>query len=105
MTRRELEAGRCVATRGHDTAQGRARLGYDTAGCGHAIRSCERHDTTPSALYKQPGRSARAVGVQPGPLGVHLCTQPSFGLSALFQSLFGPMFMNTVHKIFSKKIK
>ena len=32
-----------------------------------------------------------------------VCTQPSFGLSVLFQSLFGPLFINTVHKIFQKK--
>ena len=34
------------------------------------------------------------------------CTQPSFGRSALFMShCLGPLFMNTVHKIFQKKKK
>ena len=67
---------------------------------GPAIRRCGSHDKAPST------RCASGLGVvrtQPGPLGVHLCTQPSFGLSALFQSLFGPLFMNTVHKFFQKK--
>ena len=67
-----------------------------------AIRRYGRHDTAPSVRCAS---GLGAVGAQPGSLGVHLCTQPSFGLSTLFQSLFRTPFMNTVHKIFQKKKK
>ena len=72
------------------TRQGQA---CDTAGPGL------RHGTV-RAAWVQCARPVRAGWVQ----GVHL-DQPSFGLSALFQSLFGPLFMNTFHKFFQKKIK
>ena len=68
--------------------------------------SCDTTDAGPrhGAVRGQPGRSARAAWAQcagslgavraawvhharsQGPLGVHQCTQPSFGLSALFLS-------------------
>ena len=71
-------------------------MGHDTAPLRATIR-CGAHGL--SALRVNWAHHARSQGQ----LGVHMCTQPSFGLSALFQSLFGPLFMNTVHTIFQKK--
>ena len=84
--------GRATTRRGTPTTQPLRPATRPAAG--PAIRRCGCHDTAPSTRC---ARGLGAVGAQPGPLGVHLCTQPSFGLSALFQSLFGTLFMNTVH--------
>ena len=59
-------------------------------------RLCLRHST----LRATTRRSAHAAGAhcaQPGPT-MPVAMVPSFGLSALFQSLFGLLFMNTVHE-------
>ena len=43
------------------------------------------HDTAPlRATIRRGACGLGAPCAQPGPLGVHLCTQPGFGLSALF---------------------
>ena len=62
-----------------------------------ATRPVLGHDTAQCVLL---GRSARGLCMQPEFRVCTWCTQPSFGLNALFQSLFGPLFMNTVHKFF-----
>ena len=56
--------------------------------------------TRPAAGLRH-GSRAHGLGapVRAAGQGVHLCTQPVFGLNALFQSLF----WITVHKNFSKK--
>ena len=48
MTRRKLEAGRCVATQGHDTAQGRATRPRYSLLCA-ATRPKRGHDTAGGA--------------------------------------------------------
>ena len=72
------------------------------AGAGLATWPVLGHDTAHCALL---GRSAGGLCAQLGFKVCTWCTQPGFGFSALFQSLFGPLFMNTVHKFFLKKIK
>ena len=75
----------------------------DMANHNPAIRHPARHDTAQCAHGLGTMRATWAHHARShGPLGVHLCTQPSFGLSSLFQSLFGPLFMNIIHKIFQK---
>ena len=64
-----------------DTAVG----AYDTAGARPRYGATASHDT---AQYALPGGSALGLCVQPGFRVCTWCTQASFGLSALFQSLF-----------------
>ena len=79
----------------------------DTAGWGHNKAPSARCDTAPSArcntapsascdtaLCTRPGCSARAAWV---PWVCSLCTQPSFDSMHCFESLFGSLFLNTVH--------
>ena len=84
----------------HDRERARDTAPCATIQC--ATWSGNGHDTAPVRAMTRPsaalGRSGRAVGVQSGFKVCTCCTQPSFGLSALFQSLFGPLFMNTVHE-------
>ena len=90
---RALRYNRVCARHAHNTIGGRPR--YDQ---GEAVTlRLVHHDTA------GPARSGRAAWVRV----CTWCTQPSFGLNTLFQSLFGPLFMNIVHKIFQKikKIK
>ena len=101
-----------------DTSGGRAtirrkKLRYEQ----HRVRGARRYNARhgqpglrhgwcwacDTALCVLPRCSARGLCVQSGFKVCTWCTQPSFGLSALFQSLFGPLFMDTVHKIFQKK--
>ena len=101
-------AGCCWATAhfqhalGHDRAicivtQRLGRLAWAQPGGHDTAQRTPRHGAQ-LALCSRPGRSARAVGAQPGFKVCIWCTQPSFGLSALFQSLFGTLFMRTVHE-------
>ena len=64
-------------------------LDHDTASVRAMTRSSERCDT---ALCARPERSA-----QPGPWVCPLCTRPSFDSMHCSESLFGSLFMNTVH--------
>ena len=96
---RSLRHGAQKCSRAHSNTAGDS---FDTTerGLRHdlvcaTIQPSVRHDTTPCA---RPGRSGRAAWLRV----CTWCTQPNFGLSALFQSLFGPLFMNTVHKFLSK---
>ena len=45
-------------------------------------------------------RRARGLFAQPGPWVCALCTRPSFDLVHCYESLFGSLFMNTVHEVF-----
>ena len=92
-----IRAAQCTRVRGD-----RAKGACDMVGAGPRYSATAGHDTAQCAL---PGRNARGLCVQPGFRVCTWCTQPSFGLNALFQSLFRPLFMNTVHKFFSNKIK
>ena len=47
-----------------------------------------RHDTVPNTWRAH----------SQGPLGVHLCTRPIFDSVHYFESLFGSLFMDTVHE-------
>ena len=86
------------------------------------IRRPVRHDTTPSAprhgaqcatrwrsvrhdmaLSVQRARGLGTVRAQPGPWVCALCTQPSFDSVHYLQSLFGSLFIDTVHEFFFKK--
>ena len=72
-------------------------------GGGHDTVSCVPRYSLTRATTQSCARELGAVGAQLGFRVCTWCTQPSFGLSAPFQSLFGPLFMNTVHKFFFKK--
>ena len=82
---------RRAAAQNHDTVG----LGHDTAGPGH--------DTTEPGLRHDQARPATRRNVRAGWARVCTwCTQPSFDTVHCFQSLFRPLFMNTIHKIFQK---
>ena len=95
------------ATRRSATRQGTpvTRQGGGGGGGGHDTVSCAPRYSPKRATTWRRAHGLGAVGVQPGFRVCTWCTQPSFGLSALFQSLFGPLFINTIHKFFRKKIK
>ena len=96
----------------HDTQQlARARCdtagdSYDTTGWGPrhglvcaTIQPSARHDTTPCA---RPGHSGIAAWVQ----GVHLVHLTQFWTQCtVSESLFGTLFMNTVHEHCSRGFK
>ena len=69
--------------------------GYDTT----MTMPSALHDT---ALCARPRRSACAACEQPGPWVGALCTRLSFDLVYCFESLFGTLFMNTVHEHYSR---
>ena len=121
VTRDEGTVLRYSAAARHDTAQGGSRhcaqqrmWGAQRHGGRHA---CYTATIRPGIGATRPrgeprhGASERCarglgvVGVQSSFRVCTWCTQPSFGLSALFQSLFGPLFMNVVHEHYSKKFQ
>ena len=89
----------CRACR--DTVYNTTGLSHDTAGKGATTRLSGRHNMAPSA------RCARGLGtVHAGWARVCTwCTQPSFDTVHCFESLFGTLFMSTVHEVFKKKIQ
>ena len=106
-----IVTGEGLANWGCLAIQRAAALRYGKGACDTTHRgTCVREaiqppgacDTAPYACdTARPGLRNSAGCAQAGPRLGALCTRPSFGLNALFQSLFGPLFMNTVHKNFS----
>ena len=72
---------------------GRGCLRHDREGA--TTQPNVRHNTAPSP---RPRSSARAVGAQLGFRVCILCTQPSLDSMHCSESLFGTLFMNTVHE-------
>ena len=73
--------GRATTRRGTPATRPLGPATRSTAGLRYdAVGATTRHPARAVRLaWAQcawPGRSAHAVGVQPGPLGVHLCTNP-----------------------------
>ena len=73
-----------------------------------ATRSGVRYDTTGRALrhgQAKPAtqRSARAVCGQAGPRVGALCTRLTFDFVHYSESLFGTLFISTVHEVCKKK--
>ena len=107
-----LAVSRYSTSRGCDTATAAATIRPSRRatrrGTPATRPATRRHDTAQCVLGRGVVRAAWVHHARcNGLLGVHLSTQPSFGLSALFQSQFGPLFTNTVHghcsRDFSKK--
>ena len=101
-----------------DTARGRAtirrrKLRYAQQRARGALRYNALHSqpglrqvqcwACETALCALPGRSARDLCVQSGFRVCTWCTQPSFRLSALFQSLFETLFTRFFKKKFEIK--
>ena len=87
-----------TASQAYDTTDHRQRHGRGTT---TTRRQCEpRHG---------PARGLGVVHTQcahsQGPLGVHPVHLTRFDLVHCFQSLFGPLFMSTVHEVFKKNKK
>ena len=77
------ETSHYTAGQAHDTA----RHACYKVGVGPATRHTARHDMAQCMRALGAVRAAWAHSARSqGQLGVHLCTQPSFGLSALFLS-------------------
>ena len=93
---------------GPDTAPQRAHARGDTVG-GAFNTAPRRHNTAPTApqhgtqcaACALPRRSARTAWV---PWVCALCTQPSFDSVHCLQSLFGSLFMDTIHGVLKIKI-
>ena len=85
---------------------------HDTAPCSTilctirratALSTTQGHDTAGPGLRHDQARPATRRNVCVGWARVCTwCTQPNFDSVHCFQSLFEPLFMNTVHKIFQK---
>ena len=78
-----------------DTAGGRPRH--------NALCTMTRRPTR--GVHAAWARCARSVDTARVPWVCALCTQPSFDSVHCSESLFGSLFMNTVHKVFKNKIK
>ena len=81
----------------HDTALGVATRATAPA-TRHAVRT--RH-----GWGGWPGHNACAIGAQAGFRVCTWYTQPSFDSMHYSESLFGTLFMNTVHEVFKKNKK
>ena len=106
---------KCIVTRGAggkvDVSRPRPRHGQPGARhstCDTTARPATQpaggHDKALGAATIRPrARSLSAACARRLGCGCTLCTWHVFGLSTVSESLFGPLFMNAVHKIFSKK--
>ena len=94
---------------GYDTALCRDTAGPDVATrrSSARVRAMTRSGTGATQPGRRPRydsahtttrRSARAAYAQPGPWVGALCTRLSFDSVHCFESLFGTLFMNTVHE-------
>ena len=108
----------CIVTEGRDIerdkAYQRARARNDTTAYAHDTIGRARsdtvrhgHDTAAARLRHDQARpdtsrSARAVCAQAGPRVGALCTRLSFDSVHCSESLFGTLFMSTVHEVFKK---
>ena len=89
--------GHDTTMQGHDTAQGRAHARCDTTAW-----AC---DTARPGLHTAPlSASTRPPRTRPGRAGWALGAPNQFLTQyTVSESLFGTLFMNTVHKIFQKQ--
>ena len=98
------ETGATRRRESHDTTRARSNTGPRYG------RLCLRHgrpQATPrhGAVCARLGRSARGLCAQAEPRCAPGAPDPVLDSVHCFQSLFGTLFMNTVHEVFKKKIK
>ena len=104
MARSDTRGGGGGGGGGAATRQERSGLRHDHDKTGHKARygQAQAHDTVATRpIWAQCGRPVRAGWAWV----CTWCTRLSFDSVHCFQSLFEPLFMKTVHKIFPKKIK